>query len=317
MVDNARMKQHVQTQSASTWHVLGTGAMACLWAAQLRAAGHPVHLIARHPEAREEYHGITLETAGQTLKLGVHVQAAQHPGPIAQLLVCTKAQDTLHALQQIRHRLAADACVVLLQNGMGFHDQAQQLLAPARLFCALTTEGAWMRAPFHVVHAGVGHTLLGAYPVGDSELARELREQLPCERLDIRADTDIASAMWRKLAVNCAINALTAVHQCPNGALLQDATITEEFNQLCAEISAILHAAGQSAVAAEVLQRATEVATRTAANRSSMLQDVTAGRRTEIDYINGFLCQLAAEAGADCRLNAALCQQIHALEQPG
>jgi len=314
MVDNAPMAQDPQISPLTTWHVLGTGAMACLWAAHLAAAGHAVHMIARLGAAREEYHAITLETAAQTLALRVQVQTARHTQPITHLLVCTKAQHTLQALQQVRQRLGADARVVLLQNGMGFHEPAQQLLAPALLFCAVSTEGAWMRAPFHVVHAGIGHTLLGAYPSGAIGSTLELLARLPGKRLDIRAEADIAGAMWRKLAVNCAINALTAVHRCRNGTLLQDAGIATQFAQLCAEISTILQANGQSAAAAELLQRATEVAARTAENRSSMLQDITAGRSTEVDYINGFLCRQARAAGVDCTLNAALCAQIHALE---
>ena len=229
--------------------------------------------------------------------------------------MCTKACDALEALAGIAHRLAPEAAVVLLQNGMGFHDEALRLVGSARLFCALSTEGAWCPAPFHVRHAGRGFTLLGRYPRGPREEAEALARALPTRRLEIRPVDDIEHEMWRKLAVNCTINALTAVHGCPNGALLEPGAAGREFTALCAETATVLEALGQHEIAAELPATAAEVARRTAANRSSMLQDVQARRRTEIDYINGFLCRRADAAGMPCPLHRALCARIHALEQ--
>lgn len=315
MVDNAAMSAMPHPTDAPDWHVLGTGSMACLWAAQLAASGHAVAMIARDQTRLAAYHGITLETAAGSERLDVRLETADAAAPIARLLVCTKAPDVLAALRSVRSRLAADAAVVLLQNGMGFHDEALGLCAGARLFCALTTEGAWCPAPFHVRHAGKGLTLLGRYPHGGLAEAGALAQTLPSTRLAIRVVEDIESELWRKLAVNCTINALTALHGCPNGALLEPGEAGREFTALCAETATILAALGRLALAAELRVAAGEVARRTAANRSSMLQDVQARRRTEIDYINGFLCRQAAAAGVPCPLNEALCERVHAIEQ--
>ena len=83
---------------------------------------------------------------------------------------------------------------------------------------------------------------------------------------------------------------------------------------MCFETAAVLDALGQHIIAAELPAAATEVARRTAANRSSMLQDVQARRRTEIDYINGFLCRRAEAADFPCHFNRVLCRRIRALE---
>jgi 2-dehydropantoate 2-reductase len=315
IVDNAAMTDDATPSNTPAWHVLGTGSMACLWAASLAACGHEVSLIARDRSRQAAYHGITLESAAG----GEHVEPAletrESASPIAQLLVCTKAYDALEALAGIAHRLAPDAAVVLLQNGMGFHDEALNLVGSARLFCALSTEGAWCPAPFHVRHAGRGVTLLGRYPRGPRGEAEALARTLPSRRLEIRPVEDIEHEMWRKLAVNCTINALTAVHGCPNGALLEPGAASLDFAALCTETAMVLEALGQHEIAAELPATAAEVARRTAANRSSMLQDVQARRRTEIDYINGFLCRRAEAADVPCPFNRALCARIHALEQ--
>lgn len=309
------MTDDATPSTAPAWHVLGTGSMACLWAANLAASGHEVSLIARDRSRHAAYHGITLESAAGGEHFEPVLETRESATPIAQLLVCTKAYDALDALAGIARRLAPEAAVVLLQNGMGFHDEALSLVGGARLFCALSTEGAWCPAPFHVRHAGRGVTLLGRYPRGPHEEAQALARALPTRRLEIRPVDDIEHEMWRKLAVNCTINALTAVHGCPNGALLEPGAAGEEFAALCAETATVLEALGQRAIAAELPTSAAEVARRTATNRSSMLQDVLARRRTEIDYINGFLCRRAEAAGVPCPFNRTLCAKVHALEQ--
>jgi len=314
MMDNAAMDATPPRPGIADWHVLGTGAMACLWAANLAASGRAVAMIARAPSRVAAYHGITLETAAGSERYSVAAETGDSVDPISRLLVCTKAPDALAALGAVRRRLGEGAVVVLLQNGMGFHDEALRIASHARVFCALTTEGAWCPAPFHVRHAGRGMTLLGRYPRGSLAEAAALAEVLPVMRLEIRAVRDIEQEMWRKLAVNCTINALTAVHGCTNGALLEPGEAGHEFIALCVETAAILAALGRHELAAGLADTARGVARRTAANRSSMLQDVQARRRTEIDYINGFLCRQAAAAGVPCPLNTALCARVHGME---
>lgn len=313
-MDNGAMADEMPPTLKRHWHVLGTGAMGCLWAANLAAAGRHVTLIGRDRPRPAAYHGVTLETAAGGELFEVALENAGSPGNIERLLVCTKACDVLAALDGIAHRLTRDAAIVLLQNGMGFHDAAATLLPGARLYCALTTEGAWCPAPFHVRHAGRGTTLLGRYPRGLLADAQALAGELPETRFEIRAVADTEQELWRKLAVNCAINALTAVHGCPNGALLQPGPAHEEFMALCVEIAAILEALGHAELAGELPALAGEVARRTATNRSSMLQDVLAGRPTEIDYINGFLRDRARAAGVPCPLNEALCRRVREIE---
>lgn len=297
-----------------TWHVLGTGSMGCLWSAYLARSGASVILLASSGDRLKEYHGITLETARGSEHFGIPLLTAAEPGAIEALLVCTKAYDAADAVRSVAHRLGDRAPVVLLQNGMGFQDDMLGIAPAARVFCALTTEGAYCPRPFHVHHAGRGHTLLGRYPDGSSEEALALARSLPSAELDIRPVAAILPALWQKLAINCAINALTAIHGCRNGALLENPDRRAEFDRLCAEISAIVEALGMPALARELPARAAEVARATAANRSSMLQDVSSGRRTEIDFINGHLCRAADAAGVACPLNRALCEKIRELE---
>ena len=99
--------------------------------------------------------------------------------------------------------------------------------------------------------------------------------------------------LWQKLAINCAINPLTLLHQCRNGELLQDPAIKQQMRQLCDEIPAVALAEGIDLEGEQLFQRASQVAEDTSDNISSMLQDSQAGRRTELEQITGYLCQRA------------------------
>jgi 2-dehydropantoate 2-reductase len=104
------------------------------------------------------------------------------------------------------------------------------------------------------------------------------------------------------------------VHRCLNGELKTRADLAEKLGHLCDEIAAIATAAGQSELAVRLHQQVSKVVSDTAANRSSMLQDIDAKRRTEIDYISGYLIQTAAELNIRATLNEELLAEIRKLE---
>lgn len=103
--------------------------------------------------------------------------------------------------------------------------------------------------------------------------------------------TDILTRLWRKLALNCAINPLTVLYQCRNGGLQAHQC---EVATLCAELAELLECCGQPAAAEDLHSEVQRVIQATAANYSSMYQDVANARRTEISYLLGYACLAAA-----------------------
>ena len=112
------------------------------------------------------------------------------------------------------------------------------------------------------------------------------------------------------MAVNCAINPLTALHGCANGELAQRPELARKVTALCNEITQVSYAAGFTSTAQSLPQTVTEVIKKTAANRSSMLQDVSAGRQTEIDYITGYLLRTAKDHGIVAPHNTEMFERI-------
>ena len=286
------------------WHVLGVGSIGCLFAHALARAGGNVTLVRRSAATTRDT--VTVESAADTRSALCHTVDAGTCGDISHLLVTTKAYDALDAVASIAHRLLPGASIVLMVNGMGLGEALTQTYPALRIYCGTTTEGAYRKGDLHIFHAGRGTTLMGrqeldAPPAWFSDYTGAIE---PCAW-----EPDISSALWHKLAVNCVINPLTAIHRCNNGALAEG-ELREQVDLLCREVAQVSYAAGYTRSAQTIYADATNVIESTAANRSSMRQDVEAGRRTEIEFITGYLLQRAHEHGIGAPLNRKLMEQV-------
>ncbi|MGY2268006.1 putative 2-dehydropantoate 2-reductase [Pseudomonas sp. SDO5561_S422] len=302
---------------STTWHVLGAGSLGTLWAARLARAGLPVRLILRDPGRLASYqtaNGLTLVEQGVAHTYPVVGETSDSPGPIHRLLVACKAYDAQKAVAQLEHRLVPDAELILLQNGLGSQDAVAAQLPQARCIFASSTEGAFRESDWRVVFAGHGYTWLGdaRHPTPPLWL-----DDLQAAGIPHEWSTDILTRLWRKLALNCAINPLTVLYQCRNGELQAHQC---EVATLCAELADLLECCGQPAAAEDLHSEVERVIQATAANYSSMYQDVASARRTEISYLLGYACQAAARHQLSLphlqQLQARLVRQLSARGLP-
>lgn len=274
------------------WHILGAGSLGCLWAARLAAQQHTVQLILRNTEAIAGYQqapgvGLSDVQRQHTVYYPVSAQLADDPQPIKHLLLACKAYDAEAAIAQVTQRLNNDSLVILLQNGLGSQQAVQKCLPNTRCIAASSTEGAYLAAPFHSVFAGQGQVILGDLDTTARPQPQQLLETCNAAEIPCLWSADIATQLWRKLAINCAINPLTVIYNCLNGELRN---YPELINTLCDELHSLLRSAGQSEAAQALQEHVWAVIDKTAANSSSMRQDVLNQRRTEISYITGFAC---------------------------
>jgi 2-dehydropantoate 2-reductase len=278
------------------WHLLGAGAMGSLAASYLRRAGFDVVVPGQSPGClTRELHF----PDGRTQLLDLPVVS---PERITHLLLATKAGQTQAALSPWLNHLAADATLVCLQNGMGQLDDVG-LPAGVTVLPAITTSGAYRNAE-RITVVAENTTFMGdGAPVAPGWFG-PLASVWP----GLKWAEDIRQRQLAKLAVNALINPLTALHRCNNGDLLASA-IYPELAALASEVDAILTAL-DAGWPGDALARAEQVARLTAANTSSMLADVLAGRATEIAFINGWLVREAARLGVAAPLNLALLEQL-------
>ena len=279
--------------------------MGCLFAWELRRSGCPTSLLLR--DGSNETHarvGVQYEGVSNWLELPVSTASAQ--GHISHLLVTTKAQDVYDAVLSVAHRLDASSQVLLLANGLGFDEELRAELPTPEYFYGTTTEGAFRLERYHTCHAGRGLTRIGQAgraqaPPWFSQWSRAVDPSV--------WDPAIDQALWLKLAINCAINPLSALHRCHNGELASP-QLAPRVAALCEEITRISAAAGFAGVTADLRGQVAAVIRATAANRSSMLQDVLAGRPTEIEYITGHLLDVARQHGVAAPHNEAVYRSI-------
>lgn len=294
------------------WHVLGAGAIGSLFASLLQEAGTPCTLLLREgdPDLAVGTTAVTLRRGEQLRSFEFEVSASDDSGPISHLLVCTKAPDIVAAIAGVAHRLMPGSVVLLLANGLGYQQQVRARWPQFDCCSGSTTEGAFREGRRAICHAGHGRTLVGQ--PGRSTAPDWFKPWLalssPCEW-----SPDIDTVLWRKMAINCVINPLTALHRCRNGELAERPELATLVLEVCAEVRAIGIAAGQAHAVSDLQTQVMTVIRDTANNRSSMLQDVLAERETEIDYLTGYLLDQARQHGIEAPRNAALLAAVKSL----
>lgn len=289
------------------WHILGLGSVGGLFACRMVAAGIPVVACPSPSLANATVARLTLEENGHFTDFDIPLS---HNGPIEQLLLTTKAQQSEHALRALHDRLTPEATVVVLQNGLGVHEWLITRYPGIHVIAATTTEGANRPTSHHIRHAGHGTTWLGPWRAEDASAADAVFAQWSALALDMQFDPDIAQRLWEKLVMNCAINPLTALLDCRNGELEHHAETRHFMQAIVNEVAAVMCALGRPADAAALYEKVLAVARRTGANVSSMLQDHRAGRDTEIDFINGYVARTARTLNVETPVNAWLGKQV-------
>ncbi|MEM1141003.1 MAG: 2-dehydropantoate 2-reductase [Pseudomonadota bacterium] len=314
------------------WDILGAGAMGTVTAWLLQQQGHRVRLWSQHSKAqiRRLDHGAvdlaTMQMRGDSSsQLGHAGRTSEQPKvesflaepvesipteSIARLIVNTKATDCAAALTLIDRALKTNACVVLTSNGMGFEQDLKPYWRDRVFLRTVSTSAAHRPQSDQVVLAAIGQTRFGFSPMlqpqaHDSDLPR-------CEINSLTAlpgwswHDDIDPQVKRKFCLNCVINPLTGVLRCLNGDLLEEGEGATMLKELATEVEPAARALNLWVGSESLHDAAVSVCRSTAGNRSSTLQDIQAGRPTEIAYLNA---ELLARAGKQ-KLDLPLCRRL-------
>ncbi len=294
-----------------TIHILGAGALGSLWAAKL-SKSNEVILILRNPTHKtHNYQFIEQEL---TTDVSLPCESATSTNNLIDvLLVFTKSYDTLLALSQIEHRLSPSSKIILFQNGMGCQQTLIKTLPHHRIYAASTTEGANSPTKGTIIYAGKGETWLGDISKEKPECTIEtehLTALLSSSTLDVFSTKDIWQRLWLKLAINCAINPFTALLNCKNGEIREHQLFKSSITPLSQELSSAIQLNKIELSAEDIQTKVEEVLEKTANNISSMLQDVRAGKPTEIDFMNGYIQTIANEHTIPFPVNAELLKRM-------
>lgn len=281
--------------------VLGCGALGQLWLSALASQGHTLQGWLRVPQSQCHVDVTRTDASRFSQSLPANDEAFLAQSEL--LLVTLKAFQVSDAIKNLASMLSEQCPILLLHNGMGTAEELRCLRQP--LVAGVTTQAA-RRDGNTIIHVASGLTHIG--PGNDAGRHYSwLAEPLQCALPDVAWHDNINAARWNKLAVNCVINPLTALLNCPNGGLREH---TREVETICNEVARVMVREGHHTTPEGLLCYVWDVVDNTAANISSMLQDVRQLRHTEIDYITGYLLKRARAHGLSTPANASLYEQI-------
>ncbi|RCK46154.1 ketopantoate reductase family protein [Thalassospira profundimaris] len=281
--------------------VMGAGAVGCYYGAMLARAGHDVTLIGRpdHVEAMNR-DGLLLDF-GATQEF-VSVTASTDAVAIAGaelVLFCVKSTDTQSAGEQIKPFISKDTIILSLQNGV---DNAERLsvvlgqpVIPVVVYVATSMGGAG-----HVKHHGRGELVMGP-----SDQSRIVADTLRPAGIPIEISENAAGALWAKMILNCAYNALSAITQLPYGKLVEGEGVGNVMRNAVEECLAVARKDGVT-VPDHVWEAIEKIAQTMPTQFSSTAQDLARGKPSEIDYLNGYIVRKGTEFGIPTPTNLTL-----------
>ncbi len=277
--------------------------------------GRPsAHLDAIHA------HGLQLtELDGSTLT--VPIETSSDPADVKGsdvVIVLVKSWASAEAVAPLRTFLTRETVVLTLQNGLGNASMLRNALLEKgvrpHVWLGVTTQAAIRTSPGALLHTGDGITAIGRRHSTVNTSIQHLAKLLSVDSWNTVAVDDIHRWVWRKLAVNCAINPITALAGVPNAAITNDPGLAAIATQVAAEVVAVAHAQKIKIDMAVVNATIEEVARSTGANRSSMLVDLENDQRTEIDAINGAIVAEGKRFHVPTPINDLLVTLIRARE---
>ena len=290
--------------------VMGAGAVGCYYGGLLARAGHTVVLIARplHVAAISQ-HGLRLQTT--TFDTHVPLAASSEPAAVAGadvVLFCVKSTDTEGAGALIRPHLAANALVLCLQNGVDNADRLRGVLPDHAVAAAVVYVATEMAGPGHVQHHGRGELVLEPSAYSGALAQAFIAAGVPTE-----VSANVRGALWAKLILNCAYNAVSAITQLPYGQTVPGEGIQDLMRDVVAECLAVANAEGVQ-VPGDVDAAIRKIADTMRSQYSSTAQDLARGKRTEIDYLNGLIVKRGTALGVATPANRVLWALVKLLE---
>jgi 2-dehydropantoate 2-reductase len=294
--------------------IVGTGALASLFAARLAAKDNAVTMLGTWREglAALRQHGVMLvQPDGSQQAYPVFAtddskdcEGAKHA------LVLVKSWQTQRAALQLAQCLADNGVALTLQNGVGNQETLAKELSEVRVALGVTTTGATLLSSGRVRPGGEGIISIGGHPRVDPVVNLLSEVGFNVEVLD-----NVDTLIWGKLVVNAAINPMTAILQVPNGELLVRDSARRLSADLAREVAAVAKAQDIQLAFDDPVAISEMVMEKTATNKSSMFQDVQRGAPTEIDAICGAVVEVGERLGVKTPVNRALWLLIRAIRE--
>lgn len=222
------------------------------------------------------------------------------------IILTMKAVDNEKTLNEIKDLIKDDTIILCLQNGIGNEEQIKSRVS-CKVIRGITTSGAAFIGPGKIKCSNIGEIYLE-----DSEVSNDVCDIFNKAGLKTEISKDIKHQIWKKLIVNCAVNPLTAILKVKNGELLK---VQDLVRLIINESVMVAEEEGFRFNENKIFEMTMNVIKDSAENKSSMLQDVLKGNKTEIDFLNGKIVELAEKHKVDVPVNKTLVGMVKFLEE--
>ncbi|MEW5862179.1 MAG: 2-dehydropantoate 2-reductase [Pseudomonadota bacterium] len=299
--------------------IVGAGAMGSVYAGLFASAGHEVWAVDRWREHVEAIRarGLRLEGASGDRTVRLHATTdAREVGPCDLVILATKAMHVAAAAESARALLKPDTPVLSIQNGLGGPETAAAVLGRERVMVGVVGGfGASIRAPGHAHHNGMELVRLGEFGGPITPRLKAVEELWRGAGFRVKVFDDIGQLVWEKLICNCAYSSPCALAECTTGEVMADPDLARVSAACATEAYAVAKAKGIRLDIADPVTYVRDFGAKIPKARPSVLLDLMAGRRSEIEVINGSIPRVAKELGMPAPVNETVTALVLAKER--
>ena len=290
--------------------VMGTGGTGGYFGGLLARAGEEVTFIARgaHLEAIR-HNGLTVKSV-LSGDFTLPVKATADPkdiGPVDCVLFCVKAYDNVAAADLILPLIGSETVVLSVQNGIDNERQIGEVIGPEHVVGCVSYVSSTIESPGVIAQtAGPGKIVLGEMEGGTSHRTEELQSLLQKSGITAELHSDIQGALWQKFIAICGVNGITALTRLPIGEILACEETRHLLMGTMEEVEAVARSRDAHVPEGCVDQFIDFFSSQEPSLRGSMYYDLAAGRRMELDVLNGTVVRLGSEHGMPTPFNFAI-----------
>jgi 2-dehydropantoate 2-reductase len=299
--------------------IVGTGAMGSVYAGLFASAGHEVWAIDRWQEHVDAMRSHGLRVEGASGERTVQLNATTDPrdaGPCDLVVLATKAMHVATAAASLKPLLKSETPVLSIQNGLGGPEAAASVLGKERVMVGVVGGfGASMRAPGHAHHNGMELVRLGEFGGPITERLKKVENLWRGAGFRVKVFDDIDQLVWEKLICNCSLSGPCGVSGMTVGEVMADTDLAKVSAACATEAFDVARKKGVYLGFDDPVAYTREFASKIPLSRPSVLLDLLAGRRSEIDVINGSIPRVGREVGIAAPVNEAITALVHAKER--
>ncbi|MDD5686255.1 MAG: 2-dehydropantoate 2-reductase [Elusimicrobia bacterium] len=297
--------------------IVGAGAMGTLFAGFLAKGGNNVTVLARDKkkEIILKKKGIKITGLSKFFISPAKVRITSLPDSVSSqdlIIIFVKSYDTSSVIPSIRKMMGKNTVVLTLQNGLRNYENISKYITKNRIIRGVTLESAIFVKYGEVIHTGKGDTIIDK---NDNILSKRICNIFNHCGIKTSLSKSIDSVIWSKLILNCAINPVAAVTGVKNGEIAKNKNYKEVAVESGKEVMKVAKVLGIKILFSKISEKIEKVCSSTSRNINSMLADVVASHKTEIDYLNGAVVDIANKIKVEVPVNKALLKMVKKLEK--